>query len=476
MILFALVSACTGDSAVAPAERVARVEVTPEEAFLTSVGATMQFVATAKDEGGRPITDAVVIWRSSGLGVAVVDPSTGLVTAVAEGSAIVTAEAGGVTGEATVEVDVLDCVQPLPVSLAVGEVLVTEPPASADCAFLLPSGSLGDRYRVAIVRLAAEAKETTVSATLTLLGRGGDGHVARWVAICVSTGARRTVVVRGGRDGAPRTGGRDCAGDRGGPRAGPCRRGVAAPAHRAPPDRTRATVDGARRTCVCRSLRGRASHPDLHRSGSERDPVRHRAGDGNRAVGGRERRRGGLPGQRPGRGESRIRCARATRARFLHGAREAHDPVRVRRGAGRERGRSGGRAHHTAGGQPGRRLRLGWRSALEDRLVQLRRVERDGAGVLQRRHSTQHRQPELPGARDARPRGQAHRFVQPATGRRHLHASPLPGSRRAPQRSPGKSHRGGRGRPWADPRRTRWSPRPRSGASWFRRASGSRCT
>ena len=172
MILFALVSACTGDSAVAPAERVARVEVTPEEAFLTSVGATMQFVATAKDEGGRPITDAVVIWRSSGLGVAVVDPSTGLVTAVAEGSAIVTAEAGGVTGEATVEVDVLDCVQPLPVSLAVGEVLVTEPPASADCAFLLPSGSLGDRYRVAIVRLAAEAKETTVSATLTLLGRG----------------------------------------------------------------------------------------------------------------------------------------------------------------------------------------------------------------------------------------------------------------------------------------------------------------
>ncbi len=172
MILIVLVSACTGDITVAPAGRVARVEVEPEEALLTSAGATEQFVATVEDEGGRPITNAVVTWRSSDSGVAVVNPSTGLVTAVAEGSAVVTAEADGVTGEATVLVDIPDCAEPVPVSLAVGELLVAEPPVSATCALLLPSGSAGDRYRVAIVRLAAEAKDTTVSATLTLIGRG----------------------------------------------------------------------------------------------------------------------------------------------------------------------------------------------------------------------------------------------------------------------------------------------------------------
>jgi hypothetical protein len=93
---------------------VARVTVEPAE-HLLEVGATVQLVATPRDERDRPLSRPVV-WSSDNHTAAVVDAASGLVTARAIGTATITASAEGkiegaritvytqpesVTGEAT---------------------------------------------------------------------------------------------------------------------------------------------------------------------------------------------------------------------------------------------------------------------------------------------------------------------------------------------------------------------------------------
>ena len=76
----------------------ATVTVAPDTATLTAVGDTIRLSADVRDQIGRPITDAAVAWSSGDTAVATVDPG-GLVTAVANGSAIVTVLASGISGE-----------------------------------------------------------------------------------------------------------------------------------------------------------------------------------------------------------------------------------------------------------------------------------------------------------------------------------------------------------------------------------------
>ncbi len=89
-------------SAAVPAEIV----LSPEAATITEIGATTQFTATVLDEDGIEIEDAVVTWASSDTDIAVVDED-GLVEAVAEGTATITAESGdaSASGEVTVDLD-----------------------------------------------------------------------------------------------------------------------------------------------------------------------------------------------------------------------------------------------------------------------------------------------------------------------------------------------------------------------------------
>ncbi|HEX6808977.1 MAG TPA: Ig-like domain-containing protein, partial [Gemmatimonadaceae bacterium] len=91
---------------------VASVTVSPPNKTMT-VGDTATFSATTKDAQGHVLTGRAIAWSSSNTAVATVD-STGLVTAVAAGSANITATSEGQSGSSAVTVN------PVPV----GQVIV----------------------------------------------------------------------------------------------------------------------------------------------------------------------------------------------------------------------------------------------------------------------------------------------------------------------------------------------------------------
>ena len=82
---------------------VAQVVVTPASAALDALGLTQRFSATARDANGNVISGQAFTWTSDNPLVALVDPS-GVVTAVANGTATITAAAAGVSGTATLAV------------------------------------------------------------------------------------------------------------------------------------------------------------------------------------------------------------------------------------------------------------------------------------------------------------------------------------------------------------------------------------
>jgi hypothetical protein len=91
-----------GDGGVEP-PTVATVEVSPGTQALTAIGATHQFSAVARDASGNPIAGQTFTWASSATSVATVS-ATGLVTAVENGTATITATVAGVSGSAALTV------------------------------------------------------------------------------------------------------------------------------------------------------------------------------------------------------------------------------------------------------------------------------------------------------------------------------------------------------------------------------------
>ena len=79
------------------------VTVSPATAELTALGATVQLSAEVRDQNGQVMSGPTVTWASSVAAVATVGAS-GLVTAVANGTATITATAGSASGSATVTV------------------------------------------------------------------------------------------------------------------------------------------------------------------------------------------------------------------------------------------------------------------------------------------------------------------------------------------------------------------------------------
>ncbi len=87
---------------------IGRVQVTPTSAEIFSTGPTnrsVQLTAVAYDAptGGSVVTTAVFVWTSSAPLVATVSP-TGLVTALSEGTTIITASSGGRSATSTITV------------------------------------------------------------------------------------------------------------------------------------------------------------------------------------------------------------------------------------------------------------------------------------------------------------------------------------------------------------------------------------
>ncbi|MCY3547867.1 MAG: M60 family metallopeptidase [Gemmatimonadetes bacterium] len=107
-VFAALLVGCGGDTVVpTPPPDPARpttVTVTPASAELTALGATAQLSAEVRDQNGRTMAGAAVAWASNAPSVAAVDPS-GLVTAVGNGAATITARAGSATGSAGISVE-----------------------------------------------------------------------------------------------------------------------------------------------------------------------------------------------------------------------------------------------------------------------------------------------------------------------------------------------------------------------------------
>ena len=79
------------------------ITVSPATAELAALDATVQLSAEVKDQNGQLMAGATVIWASSATAVATVSGS-GLVTAVANGTATIAATSGEASGSATVTV------------------------------------------------------------------------------------------------------------------------------------------------------------------------------------------------------------------------------------------------------------------------------------------------------------------------------------------------------------------------------------
>lgn len=83
--------------------RATTVTVRPSTAELTALGNTVELTADVQDQNGEAMTGVTVTWASSNSGVAPVNGS-GLVTAVANGEATITATAGSASGSAEMTV------------------------------------------------------------------------------------------------------------------------------------------------------------------------------------------------------------------------------------------------------------------------------------------------------------------------------------------------------------------------------------
>ena len=88
----------------APATPIAtRVEIEPSSATLNAIGRTFQFTARVFDQNNSVMSSAIVSWSSDNIGIVTVSAS-GLVTAVKNGNAIITARSGSASAKVTVRV------------------------------------------------------------------------------------------------------------------------------------------------------------------------------------------------------------------------------------------------------------------------------------------------------------------------------------------------------------------------------------
>ena len=103
-VVTAASGAATGVATVTVEQTVAQVRVSPDSATLIAIGDTLQLTAEAVDSRGRAVPGTHVFeWSSTDSATAV--DKDGLVTAVRNGSAVVTATTGTVSGNATIHVE-----------------------------------------------------------------------------------------------------------------------------------------------------------------------------------------------------------------------------------------------------------------------------------------------------------------------------------------------------------------------------------
>ena len=138
LAVVALAKGCgDGESPSAPPmpepARPTTVTVSPATHELTALGTTVQLSAEVRDQNARVMAGATVIWTSSAISVATVD-AAGLVRAVGNGTATITASAGSASGSAAVTVAVGVASAP---DLVVGSPSVSNSSPDAGASFTL---------------------------------------------------------------------------------------------------------------------------------------------------------------------------------------------------------------------------------------------------------------------------------------------------------------------------------------------------
>ena len=101
-------SSCGKDSPTSPpppppAAVPTSIEITPSSATLNAIDQTVQLAPVVLDENGAEIADASATWTSGAVDVATVSDQ-GLVTAVNNGSAVITAQSGSLSASASITV------------------------------------------------------------------------------------------------------------------------------------------------------------------------------------------------------------------------------------------------------------------------------------------------------------------------------------------------------------------------------------
>ena len=125
------------------------VQVGPSN-FVLEIGQTQQLAANARYSDGRTEQGVSATWRSSDPAVAAVSPS-GLVTAIAEGGATLTATVGERSGNASVTVTQAFCAESRELTLETGEHATV---GTDDC-LLIVADAAGAYYRIGVTRPTA---------------------------------------------------------------------------------------------------------------------------------------------------------------------------------------------------------------------------------------------------------------------------------------------------------------------------------
>lgn len=130
----------SGTLAITVSTDVASVTVSPGSFSLTSLGGTQTVTATVRNAAGVVLGERIVTWSSTNANVATVS-ATGVVTAIASGTASIRATVEGVTGAATATVSFANVCAPVAYTLGTAQ---SGTLASTDCA--VSTGVVEDRY------------------------------------------------------------------------------------------------------------------------------------------------------------------------------------------------------------------------------------------------------------------------------------------------------------------------------------------
>ncbi|HEU4641602.1 MAG TPA: Ig-like domain-containing protein [Gemmatimonadaceae bacterium] len=180
-----ILAACGGDSSGPDTPTPASITIQPGAGALDAIGATAQLTATVKDQHGQPIAGATVTWHSGSESIATVNGS-GLVTAVANGSADITASVGSVQGH-------------LMVTVAQGVRAMVKPFGDAQ------AGVAGQPLSAPLVVQVNDRLGHGVAGVAVSFGAdAGDGSMSPATAMTAANGQAQTTWTLGGTAGAQR--------------------------------------------------------------------------------------------------------------------------------------------------------------------------------------------------------------------------------------------------------------------------------